>query len=106
MNDQWRNAVIQAAEAMPIDFQDYGSNRQVKAEQKFYETAVSICPELEEHPFFAKATVDEAIAFALWNIANNINLSQAIVWSPDPLVSQCQHRDDGRGVCIDCAAFL
>jgi len=100
MNDQWRNAVIQAAEAMPIDFQDYGSNRQVKAELKFYETAVSICPELEEHAFFAKATTDEAIAFALSEIA------KVLVWSPDPLVSQCQHRDDGRGVCIDCAAFL
>lgn len=53
----------------------------------------------DEHDMLAIPVID-----GLVSLANGYATVEVEDDTPDP--RKCQHRDDGRGCCIDCGAFL
>ena len=70
---QWNDAVGLAVAAIPTDDADWGSDRQVGAENIFYAAVENLVD--FEHPFFDKATTEEAVAFTLGLVADSMNIS-------------------------------
>lgn len=86
--------------ARPTDDDDWGSERQIAAQNAFFiavENEVSEADFSSLEDYCMKATVDEMVDEAL-----RILIDGEYIIDP----AKCRHRDSGRGVCVDCGEFL
>jgi hypothetical protein len=82
--------------ATPINDSDWGTERQIYAENAFFDAVAQVITSdeySELETYCLKARTEEMLAEGMRLATKHIQ-------------ERCHHRDSGRGVCIDCGKFL
>lgn len=98
-----------ASIARPLDDDEDSTDRQIDAENAFFERVEEVLPPDVMNKlshYCLKATTDERIDEALHQVELLADDDEPGDRPACQILGGPHHRDDGRGVCIDCGEFL